>query len=98
MPRITNKTVKRAVRPAVRYEEPVAEPEPVLEPEPQAVPTVLPALLLSSELAVLLHVNRSTVYHWRRAGIIPEPIRVLPRLGAVWLLSEIREWLAAKIG
>jgi predicted DNA-binding transcriptional regulator AlpA len=47
------------------------------------------------ELAKMLSVDPWTIDHWRRKGIIPEPI-VLSDQVLVWRLADIEKWLREK--
>ena len=45
-----------------------------------------------NELAEMLSVNRSTIWRWRKAGILPHAYRISPKV-IRWHLGEIRQWV-----
>lgn len=54
---------------------------------------LLPFVVDAKRLAKLLCAGVRTVRTWDAAGKLPAPIRIGGRV--VWLMSEIRAWLAA---
>jgi prophage regulatory protein len=62
---------------------------------PAGKPATEPAPLVAdaAALAPLLTVGVRTIRTWDSSGKLPRPLRISGRV--VWLLDEIRDWLAA---
>ena len=52
-------------------------------------------LLSVADLCRVLGVGRSTIWRWRRDGILPPPIELTPSTSR-WPEDQIAEWLRAK--
>ncbi|WP_374011524.1 helix-turn-helix transcriptional regulator [Vibrio parahaemolyticus] len=46
----------------------------------------------ANELCDALDISLSTLFRWRKAGIVPEPIALGPRIVG-WRTSDIQNWL-----
>ncbi|WP_411993365.1 helix-turn-helix transcriptional regulator [Agarivorans sp. DSG3-1] len=46
----------------------------------------------SNELSEALSISHSTLWRWRKAGVVPEPIALGPRIVG-WRTSDIQNWL-----
>lgn len=51
-------------------------------------------LLTQTQVLDRIPVTRGTLYHWRKAGTFPLPIRIGNR--TMWRESAITEWIAAR--
>ena len=49
----------------------------------------------SSALSKTLGISESTLWRWRKAGLIPEPINLGPRIVG-WRIDDIQDWLDKK--
>jgi prophage regulatory protein len=61
----------------------------------EATPYVTEKLIKLGELCKLLDMARSTIYHLKKEGRFPEPIKVGDR-AVRWRLSDIRAWQDAR--
>ena len=61
-----------------------------------AAPTIRP-LLRQSDVIAILKVSRPTLWHWRREGRFPAPIKIGPNTIA-WTPESIEAWLAERPG
>ena len=59
--------------------------------------STLPAMLRVREVTALLKVSRVTLWHWRRDGRFPEPLRLGPNTVA-WPEPTIARWLREREG
>ncbi|SHF38279.1 transcriptional regulator, AlpA family [Marinomonas polaris DSM 16579] len=46
----------------------------------------------ANELSGALGISPSTIYRWRKAGLLPEPLSLGPRVVG-WRASDIHNWL-----
>ncbi len=49
----------------------------------------------ANELSGALGISPSTIYRWRKAGLLPEPLSLGPRVIG-WKLKDINNWLENK--
>ena len=53
----------------------------------------VPQLFRDKELAAMLGISRATVWNWTKAGKLPAPVKLGPRVTA-WKRADIEKWLA----
>ena len=46
----------------------------------------------ANELSGALGISSSTIYRWRKAGLLPEPLSLGPRVIG-WKIKDIENWL-----
>ncbi|PMM19949.1 hypothetical protein BCT62_00375 [Vibrio splendidus] len=51
-----------------------------------------PLFIRANELSEALGISLSTLWRWRKAGVVPEPISLGPRIVG-WRTSDIQNWL-----
>lgn len=49
----------------------------------------------SSALSKTLDISESTLWRWRKAGLIPKPMNLGPRIVG-WRIDDIQDWLDKK--
>ena len=54
------------------------------------------SFLTDHQLAARLGVSRPTVWRWKKAGLIPQPCRLGPRV-VRWPVKAIEQWEAEQI-
>lgn len=52
-----------------------------------------PIFIRAKELSDALGISLSTLWRWRKAGVVPEPIALGPRIVG-WRTSDIQNWLS----
>ncbi len=57
--------------------------------------TTRPLAYRITDLAVVLHVSRQTIYQWERNGLMPRRIELSPGVH-VWRAADIDVWLASR--
>jgi predicted DNA-binding transcriptional regulator AlpA len=68
-------------------------PTPTPQTETEAsTPAPAHEYLVTSEVCALCRATRPTLRHWRRAGLIPEPVKIGRKL--LWSAAAIRAHLA----
>lgn len=53
-------------------------------------------LLRAADLCKILGISNTTLWRWRKAEIIPEPISLGPRVIG-WRLNDINSWLEQQL-
>lgn len=54
-----------------------------------------PLFIRANDLSEALGISLSTLWRWRKAGVVPEPIALGPRIVG-WRTSDIQNWLNAQ--